>query len=56
MAKAVAASTSDKLLKTHFNNMARDWDRLAGMAAKQEALEADLVGREERGPAPPDGP
>ena len=55
MAKAVAASTSDKLLTTHFNTMARDWNRLARTAAKQEGLEADLINREERGPAPPDG-
>jgi hypothetical protein len=56
VAKAVAGSTSDKLLKTHFNHMARDWNRLARMAATQEALEADLLSREERGPAPPDDP
>jgi hypothetical protein len=55
VAKAVAASTSDKLLTTHFNTMARDWNRLARTAAKQEGLEADLINREERGPAPPDG-
>ncbi len=52
MARAVAASTSDPVLKTHFNNMAHDWNRLAKMAANQEAFEADLIDREERGPAP----
>jgi hypothetical protein len=56
VAKAVAASTSDMLLKTHFNHMARDWNRLARMAATQEGLEAELISREERGPAPPDDP
>ena len=56
VAKVVAASTSDKVLKTHFSNLARDWSRLARMAAKQEELEADLISREERGPAPPEDP
>jgi len=56
VAKVVAASTSDQVLKTHFTTLARDWNRLAKMAEKQEAFEADLISREERGPAPPDAP
>lgn len=42
-ATATAATIDDGALKTHFEEIARDWISLAAAAVRQGALEAEII-------------